>query len=224
MSKRKPSALDNLIDRVNEYEREEQRAGCKMLIYFAIGIGVLGIVMVIVGAIMAFVEESNVVSTYGEQLANSCNPMPVGADSLDNMPQDEAKPLGLLILIAGTRQRHAWFHDVPALWRAETQDAVDLIACVEEEKETLETCEYEREGSRGNDYYTIEIERIQYSTTVVTVNPVTGRRISSLTLEGAEPDACPPDTSDITTSRSIYGDKVTFNDIGTWIEPLVFDE
>ncbi len=223
MGKRKPNALDNFIDRINEYEREEQRAGCKMLIYFMVGIGVLGIVMIIVGAILAFVEESNVVSIYGEQLANSCNPMPVGADSLDNMP-DAASPFGLLILIEGTRQRHAWFQDVPAMWRAETQDAVDLIACVEEEKVTLETCEYERASTRGNGSFTIKIERIQYSTTVVAVNPVTGRRIASLTLDGTEPDACPPDTSDITTSQTIYGDKATFSDIGTWIEPLIFDE
>jgi|GEM_PF-2394092 len=223
MGKRKPNMLDNLIDTVTEHQREEQRRGCKTMVYFAIGLFVLGIVLVIVGTIMTFVEESAVVGTYGESLANLCNPMPVGSDSLDNAPQGEA-PLGLLILIANTRQRHGWFQDVPALWRAETEAEVDLVACVEEEKTTLETCPYARDSARADEAYTIRIDRVQYSASVVAVNPKTGRRISSLILTGAEPPPCPPDTPEITNSKPIYGEKLTFNDMATWIESLVFGE
>jgi len=224
MGKRKPNVIDNVIDRVNEHQREQERGGCKMIMGFAIGMFVVSIVMVIIGTVMTFVEENTVVSTYGEQLATVCNPMPIGEDSLDNMPQDEATPLGLLILIANTRQRHDWFQDVPALWRAESQDTVDLAACVEEEKVTLETCEYERASTRGNGSYTIDIKRVQHSATVVAINPMTGRRIASMTIDGKEPDACPPDTDDITVSKTLDGEKPTFSEIATWIESLVFDE
>lgn len=223
MGKRKPNFLNNVIDNINQHQREEQRRGCKTLVYFVMGLFVLGIVMVIVGTIMTAVEENAVVGTYGETLANLCNPMPVGSDSLDNAPQGEA-PLRLLMLIANTRQRHAWFQDVPALWRAESEAEVELVACIQEEKTTLETCPYERDSARSDGSYTIRIERVQYSASVVAIHPATGRRIDSLTLTGAEPPPCPPDTSEITKSETLAGEKLTFNDMAIWIESLVFGE
>jgi hypothetical protein len=223
MGKRKRSALDNFIDSVNEHNLREQRGGCKFLIIGTSVVLVLGIVMMIIGAIMAIVEENTVVSTYGEQYANLCSPMPAGNDSLDNTPQGET-PLKLFVLMANTRQRHAWFQDVPTLWRAESQTEVGLGACIEEEKVTLETCSYERASSRGDGSYHINIDRVQYNATVVLINPTTGRRIDSLTLTGAEPDACPADNPELKSSQTVSGEKLTFDDIATWIEPFVFGE
>ena len=222
-SKNKPNFLDNVIDKVTEHQREEQRRGCRFLVYFGAGLIALTIVMVIVGTIMTAIEESEVVSTYGEAIANLCNPMPSGTDSIDNAPQGEA-PLGLLILIADTRQRHAWFQDVPALWRAESQEEVELVTCIKEEKTTLETCLYSRNSARGDESYTVKIDRIQYSATLVAINPTTGRRITSLTLTGTEPPPCPPDTPEVKSSTPIYGEKLSFKDMATWIESLVFGE
>jgi uncharacterized membrane protein len=214
--------IDRLIDTVNERQRREQRQGCQFMI-FAVGIIiVLGIILIIVGAILSAVEEANVVNQYGEGIASLCQPVPVGSGSLENRPQD-ANSYRILLLDAGSKRRHDWFSDLPATWRAEDEDAVAFVGCVEEERETIETCEYERPSARSGTF-TVRIEREQYTTTLVLLNAESGRRIDSLTVEGAVPPECPDDDDSVTTSSKIAGEKPALDDFADWLEPFIFGE
>ena len=215
--------LDDAIDRVNRHQDRQRRQGCRFMVLAALGVVVLGVVMMIIGAILAWIEERNVVSTYGDQIASLCDPVPAGTDSLDNAPQGDA-PFQLLLLRAGTGQRHSWFEDVSEVWRAEAEADVDLVACVEEVKETIETCEYIRAASRGEGTFTIRLERVQNKTTITLLNPDSGRRIDQLELEGTLPDPCPEDNPEITTSGTIDGGALSFADMAVWVEPFVFGE
>lgn len=199
-------------------KREEREAaivfggGCLIFI-------IIGIVMVIVGTIMNAVETANVNSIYGETYARTCQGMPAGQDSASNLT-DAPSPRQILLLTANTQRRHAWHNELPTQWQAETEDEVSLIGCVEDVPILLETCEYERDA-RDGDTFTIRVERKQYETTVVLVNPNTARRIDSKTVLGAEPEVCPPD-EDVSTSDTLYGESLTWDDFGSWVEGYIF--
>lgn len=212
--------INDLFEAMEERRRRRNReaalifgGGCLILI-------ILGIIIMIVGAIFNAVETANVNSLYGEY-ANACQPMPAGADSADNMP-DAVTPRKILLLGGDTQRRHSWHSQLPAQWQAENEDDVALIGCVEEEEILLETCEYIQNAGDPDQEFTVRIEREQYQTTVVLVNPQTARRIDSLTLTGSEPDPCPPD-DEVTVSGDQRGEPIEWADFASWVETYVFD-
>jgi len=212
--------VGQLFDAVTEYQVRRQQRGCAFLIGGAAIFAVCAVIMVIVGFIISVVEEGNVVSAYGDEIAALCSPMPIGTVSLDNAPDGEF-PRELVLFRAGTRQRHAWHGDLPAAWRAESQEEVGLVGCVEQEEEVVETCEYQRPDPEGGTY-PVRMDRIQYVTTVTLVNPETGRPIEALTVEGSAPEACPEYSDDLNTSVDIEGSEVEFEEFTSWLEPFVF--
>lgn len=216
----------NLFDRVfDAMQARRARQDRQALMFFGVGCAVfivIAIIMVIVGLIMTAVETATVKSLYGDAIASACNPVPEGRESLDNMP--DAPPIRSIVLfIAETQQRHNYHEQVPNAWRADAADDVVLVGCVQEEAVLLETCEYVRDGTEG-DTFTIRIEREQYETTIIIVDPYTSRRIASQTLLGTEPESCPPDDSSVTNSGTQRGEKVAWSEFAGWIETFVFDE
>lgn len=181
---------------------------------------ILGIIMLIVSMILNAVETANVNSTFGETYASTCQTVPGGQDSPDNIP-DVVTPRQVLLLIANTQRRHQWHNDLPPQWRAETADDVAIIGCVEEERIELETCEYSRDSSRTEDAYTARITREQYQITMTLVNAQNARRMDSLMLFGSEPDPCPEDDGEF-GSDVRRGARPQLQDFANWLEGYVF--
>ncbi|MDQ7027782.1 MAG: hypothetical protein Q9P44_19750 [Anaerolineae bacterium] len=214
--------LDRIIDAVNARQDRERRQGCRFLVIVVSIFIVLAIVGVIISAILSAIEEANVVKQYGDDIASLCQPPPVGLDSLENMPQGET-PYRILLLDAGSKRRHDWFAQLPSTWRAEDEEAVALVGCVEEERETIETCTYERASARSSTY-TVRIERQQFTTTLILLNVDSGRRIASHVVDGASPRECPADDESVTGSSTIVGEKAPLGDFASWLEPFIFGD
>lgn len=182
---------------------------------------VIALVMAIVSSIANGVESGNVRNLYGDTYASACDPVPAGNEDEDNLP-DVDSPRAVLLLISDTQRRHGWHSELPAQWQAENEEAVAVIGCVEEERITLETCEYERDSSRGGGTFTIRVERQQYEATITLINGETGRIIDSRTIDGSKPDDC-PDDDDVSVSGTERGDEVEWEDFAGWLEGYVFD-
>lgn len=202
-------------------EQRESRQGAFILL---IGFGAVALFIFVMGAALAVfnaVESSAVNDLYGETIASSCQPVPVGSMSTDYLPQT-GPPRPLVLFTAGSQRRHAWHASLTTQWQAEDEDAVVLVGCVAEDYIELETCRYTREAERGGDTYSLRITREQHTATVTLVNPQDGRRIDELTLTGSEPAPCPPDTEDLTSGRQ-RGTDLTWADFAVWAENYVLD-
>lgn len=214
MTKRKRSNL-------TEHEQRESRKGARILL---IGAGVVGVFILGMGLVMAVLnalESAAVNDRYGETVARSCEPVPAGSTSADNLPQTEP-PRQLVLLTAGTQRRHDWHDSLTSQWQAADEAAVAMVGCVEEDYVEIETCSYTREAQRGGDTFTVRITREQHTATITLVNPVDGRRIDALTLNGPEPIPCPPDTDDVSTRRE-RGADLTWADFAEWAEGYILD-
>jgi hypothetical protein len=206
---------------LTEHEQRDSRASARILM---IGIGVMALFIVGMGAVMAVfnaAESSAVNDLYGETIASSCQPVPVGSTSTDYLPPT-GPPRPLVLLIADSQRRHAWHSDLSTQWRAENESAVVLVGCVEEDYVELETCSYTREAERGGDTFTVRIVREQHTATVTLINPADGRRVDALTLNGPEPSPCPADTGDLSSGRE-RGPDLTWADFAVWAEGYVLD-
>lgn len=222
MSKPKnKNVFGQLVDAAAEYEVRRQRRSYTVLFGGIAAFFACAVIAGIIGFVMVAVEESSVTSAYGEEIASLCNPMPIGTTSLDHLPEGDT-PQRLVLFRADSRQRHPWQQELPGTWRADSQEEVGLVGCVEETEEVVETCEYLRPTDEGS--YTVRIERIQYFATLILVNPQTGRPIDSLTLEGEMPDACPPDSDDLTSAQKVEGAEIQFDGVTSWLESYVFGE
>jgi len=205
-------------------EERRRRRNMETAVVFGIGCGaflICGIVAIIVGSILNAVETGAVHSAYGSTYASACQPMPSGSDSLDNL-NEGSSPRQVLLLTGDTERRDDFHSELPNQWRAENEDAVSLIACVEREKTVVETCEYERPSNNGS--YTARIKREQHTTTIALVNPNTGRRIDSLEIIGTEPDKCPDNYDDVPTGRTLSGGDVEWDEFASWLEGYVFED
>lgn len=222
MRKQQPQKnfIERGIDSYNEYQMRRQRQSCLFIIYAAIAFAILAAILAVIGLVITTVEESQVISDYGEQIANLCSPVSPGTDDPDNAPQGET-PLPMLIMRAGTRQRHSWYQDLPQAWRGTSQADTAAVACVEEEETPLETCSYMRNSDE--DAYTANFERVQHTTTIHLLNAATGRRIDTLILEGTLPESCPEDDPG-GVSTTIEGTEPTFDEAAPWFEAYVFGD
>ncbi|MCA9914888.1 MAG: hypothetical protein KC496_16155 [Anaerolineae bacterium] len=222
MSKPKnKNMFGQLVDAAAEYEMRRQRRSYTILFGGIAAFFACAVIAGIVGFIMVAVEERNVTSAYGDQIASLCDPMPIGSTSLEYLPEGDA-PQRLVLFRADSRQRHSWQQELPGTWRADSQEDVGLVGCVEETEEVLETCEYQRPSDEGS--YTVRVERVQHFTTLILVNPQTGRPIDSLTLQGEMPDSCPPDSEGLNSSQKIEGTDIPFEAAVPWLEAYVFGE
>lgn len=209
----------------NMLEARRRRRNMETAVVFGVGCGaflICGIVVVIVGSIMNAVETGAVRSAYGTTYAEACDGMPSGSESLDNFDTDNSTPRQVLILTGDTQRRDDFHSEIPSQWRAEDEDSVSLIACVERESEVIDTCEYDRPSSEGN--YTVDVDREEHSVTVVLINPDTGRIIDSRTVSSDEPDDCPDDYDDVPAGNTISADEVEWDDFASWLEDYVFDD
>jgi hypothetical protein len=202
-------------------EQRESRQTARILL---IGVGVFALFIIVMGAVIAVfnaVEVSAVTDLYGETIASSCQPVPVGSTSTDYLPQ-VGPPRPLVLLTAGSQRRHAWHASLSTQWKAEDEASVALVGCVAEDYIELETCSYTRQSERGGDTFSVRITREQHTATVTLINPADGRRIDELTLTGPEPVPCPPDTEDLTSGRE-RGTDLTWADFATWAEDYVLN-
>jgi len=203
------------------WEQRDSRRGAFVLL---VGCGAVALFILVMGiglAIFNAVESSAVNDLYGETIASSCQPVPVGSMSTDYLPQVEPPRL-LVLFTAGSQRRHAWHNSLTTQWKAEDEASVALVGCVAEDYIELETCRYTRIPERGGEPYTVRIIREQHTATITLVNPTDGRRIDELTLTGSEPAPCPPDTDDLTSGRQ-RGEDLTWADFALWAEDYVLN-
>lgn len=226
MNKRKNDDSGNfftrILDRMEERRRRQNRIGCYVMLGFGAFFAVAGVIMSVVILITSAVEASNLNRDYGEAIASLCNPTPAGTDSLDNLPDDNTPPLKLLILKDGSQARHVWHNQMPDAWQATSGDDVKLVACVTEQEAVIEVCPYWRDSDEGG--YNLDVDRAQYTITLVVVNPVTGRRIATYTETGSVPSECPDDFEDVPASRTISGGEPQWSDFAANVESLIFLE
>lgn len=202
-------------------EQRDSQQGARILL---IGLGAFVLFTIVIGIVLAVfdaVESSAVNNLYGETVASSCQPVPVGSTSTDYLPQLDP-PRQLVLLTAGSQRRHAWHNDLTTQWKAEDEASVALVGCVAEDYIELETCSYTRESVRGGETFSVRITREQHTATITLINPTDGRRIDELTLTGSEPDPCPPNTEDITSGRQ-RGDDLIWADFALWVEGYILD-
>jgi len=126
----------------------------------------------------------------------------------------------LLLLRAGTGQRHRWHGQLPVSWRAESEAEVGLVGCVLVDTQEIESCEYQRIGPEG-DTYTVRIERLRTTANITLLNPTSGERIAERIRVGSEPAACPPDSEDLDTTQQLSGSEPTAEDFQDWLESFV---
>lgn len=202
-------------------EQRDDRQSVRILLF---GVGALVLFIIVMGVVLAVfnaLESSAVTDLYGETVASSCQPVPVGSMSTDYLPPT-GPPRPLVLLAAGSQRRHAWHSGLTAQWKAEDETDVVLVGCVAEDYIEIETCRYTREAERGGDTFSVRITREQHTATVTLVNPVDGRRIDELTLTGSEPDPCPPDTEDLGSGRE-RGTDLTWADFAMWAEGYILE-
>lgn len=213
--------IRNLFGAMEARRKTENRFFVGIFAIACLGLTVLGLCIVIVSSILNAVETSSVNQIYGETYARSCEPVPTGRETIDNMPELEPAHK-LLILISDSQRRHSWHAELPRQWRADTVEEVVLIACIEEELLLLETCEYLRDSARSEDAYTVRIRRQQYQTRLIILNAHTAQRIDSRTVTGSEPPECPEDDGRIGSGER-RGEPVEWADFAPWVERYVFE-
>lgn len=216
MAKRKRSNL-------TEEEQRTSQAGARILMIaggaIAIFIAVMGVIMSAFNA----VETANLIEQYGETVASSCQPVPVGSTSVDFLPETDP-PRQMILLEAGAQRFHDWHGDLTVQWKAADEAAVALVGCVEEDFVEIETCTYTRqsESARSGETFTSRITREQHAVTITLINPATGRIVDALSLTGPEPIAC-PDDEDVVGSGRERGDELTWADFGVWAEAYILE-
>jgi len=183
------------------------------------GMGALVAISIVVGFIILAVESAAVNSTYGETIAGLCRNMPMGEPDMANLPAPDG-PTQLLLLRAGSQQRHRWHGELPVGWRAETGDEVGMVGCVLVDDEEIESCDYQRPDPEGGTY-TVSIERMQTTASITLLNPTTGERVAERVVLGSEPDPCPPDSEDLNVAQQIEGSEPTSADFSDWLERFV---
>jgi hypothetical protein len=217
-----------VVDKKKKYGNltaREQREGRQGLRIMLIGAGAFVLFIIGMGAVLAVfdaVESSAVNDLYGETIARSCQPVPVGSMSIDHLPQ-AAPPRPLVLFTADSQRRHAWHDRLSTQWKAEDEASVVLVGCVAEDYVELETCRYTRTAAGGSETYSVRVIREQHTATVTLVNPADGRRIDALTLTGPEPAPCSsPDTEDSVPDR-VRGTDLTWADFAVWVESYVLE-
>ena len=216
----------NIFNRISDYMEEQRRrenreaaiilgGGCLVFI-------VVGIVFAVFALIFNTVETANVNNIYGETIAQSCQPVPIGEASIAHVP-DSPEPRQIVLLIADAQRRHAWHTQLQPQWQAEDEAEAVLVGCVETESTVLETCQYARASTRGDGNYTISIDRRQFETSLTIINPITGRRIASDTVQGSIPDDCPEDDDTLSSGMTIDGSRVELDDFSGLLEQHIFD-
>ncbi len=212
--------INDLFESMEARRRRQNRqativfgGGC--LIFF-----ILGIIFLIVSTVLNAIETANVNSIFGETYARTCQTVPGGNDSPDNIP-DAASPRQVLLLIADTQRRHQWHDALPPQWSAQVEEDVAIIGCVEEERIELEICEYARSSSRSENAYTARISREQYQVTLTLINAQNARRIDSQTILGSEPEPCPEDDGEFGSGEQ-RGTVPQLADFANWLEGYVF--
>jgi hypothetical protein len=202
-------------------EKKKQRSRMVAFVIFG-GVAAMTIIGVVIGFIIATIESAEVRSTYGETIAGMCEDLPMGAASLANLPAVDEPPTRLLLLRTNSGQRHRWHSQLPIGWRAETAEEVGMVGCVLIDDNEIESCDYSRIGAE-QDLYTVSIERMQTTASITLLNPTTGERVAERTVNGSEPDPCPPDSEDLNIAQQLEGSEPTAADFQDWLEQFVDD-
>jgi len=137
-------------------------------------------------------QREKVHDTYGQTIAEICDPPVGGIASLANLPGHPNKPK-ILLLETDDTLMHQWHEDLPDEMRATSRETLDIVVCMKDSSETIETCDYRDDKKTSTVIFTIK--RIQKNLELVLLNADSGLRIAELTVEGGIPDKCPDSTS-----------------------------
>lgn len=132
-----------------------------------------------------------------------------GKGTLDAAPfSDEHLPHPLLVLDQSGNVN--WYTDrMPNNWHPTGVDSTQLVACISQKKETLETCNYRGGGVQF---------RYQYQATVRLLKAQTGELISNTTLYGSRPDC---DSTITLGTGNKEGTTVDEKQLIDWLKPYV---
>ncbi len=145
----------------------------------------VGFVVLAMGGAVAYCYISSVVDKYmvrqkyGGEIIDLCAE-PKGVPNLANLPTTSSPWRVAVIEDIGTTAR--WHDQLPAERRANDKDSTNIIACVERQRQVIETCEY----TSGQ-----PIDRVQYYVDVSLFNAENYQMISTFQVWGSIPTTCP---------------------------------
>jgi hypothetical protein len=104
-------------------------------------------------------------------------------------------------------------------WAPRSVAEAQLVACLDESWETIESCSYDSRTSDGTRY----LIRSQHRVTLRLFAARSGESVATATLTGSEPRACQETETFATgtTRVTVSGEAVTASAIQAWLQPYV---
>jgi hypothetical protein len=118
-----------------------------------------------------------------------------------------------ILLLKSSGARHNWTSEVPIEWWPVTVRDTELVACITESNELIETCNYE-------DFHILY--RYRRIATVKLFSAYTGNIISINTFKGGMPGECRDIESFFSLIKFRYGSKVQFDVVENWLFDFVY--
>ena len=170
---------------------------------------IIAVFAVVIVVVRQQQEQQKFINTFGEDVANMCNPPEGGAASDRNWPRIPGSQMQILLLEQGATQKHGWHDDLPDDLRADSLEEVDLVICMGEEGEiVLETCEYTQTGDPRQPVL-FRVQLVRPTVNIIILNRQTGQRIVEIPVGGSTPPQCPQrDRVERGTTKLQVGDPI----------------
>jgi hypothetical protein len=183
-------------------------------VFLSCVLGGFGVVFAIFQQEVAATREA-----FGEEIVHMCDPIRGGAASNAHLPRG-SYPLQAVVLKEGMPFVGSMHDDLNPQWQAANREEADIVICVRNTTQVVESCVYGDDNDAKEDL--AFIEREQQVQEIFLFNPDTQGKIAEITLEGALPAECPYEmrASDGST-RTQTGPEVEFSDFEDAIRPYI---
>lgn len=112
--------------------------------WILIGAGLFSVLCIAICGVFYFIGNKAIEDTeeaYGENIVGMCNPIHTETIASDVI-LSETYPQQIVVFGEGSKTRHDWHDDLPGSWQAENRDETNLVVCVREKEDIIESCEY----------------------------------------------------------------------------------
>ncbi len=134
-----------------------------------------------------------------------------GGANTNSAPYNGTGKTHLIVLLNSSGDVHKWSDDLPADWWPNSEQDVELVACLDKERVSrIQRCSY----SGGSD-----IERFRLTVDVTLREAQTGNIVASMSFYGSSPRQCKL-VEDESTTR-LVGGHVQVSDVMNWLESFV---
>jgi hypothetical protein len=156
---------------------------------------------------------------FGEDIPRICDPIRGGTASNSHLPRG-SYPMQAVVLKEGMPFVGSMHDDLNPQWRAANREETDIVICVRNTTQVVESCAYGDENDAKDDLSFIERE--QQVQEIFLFNPDTQGKIAEITLEGALPAECPYEMrARDGITRTQAGPEVEFSDFEDAIRPYI---